>query len=46
MSGSRSIAMTAYPNLSHFAERGVVHHMEKPLDLDRTAELVAEVAVD
>ena len=39
----RSIAMTAYPDLATFAERGVVHHMEKPLDLMRTAELVAEV---
>ena len=43
---SRSIAMTAHPNLATFAERGVLHHMEKPLDLTRTAELVAEVAAE
>jgi DNA-binding NtrC family response regulator len=42
----RSIAMTAHPNLAKFAEKGVLHHMEKPLDLTRTAELVAEVAAE
>lgn len=40
----RSIAMTAFPNFAHFAASGVIHHMEKPLDLHQTAELVAEVA--
>ena len=44
LGAERAIAMTAFPNLASFAMRGVVHHMEKPLDLGKTAELVAAVA--
>ena len=39
----RSIAMTAYLDPATFEECGVVHHMEKPLDLNQTAALVAAV---
>ncbi len=40
----RSIVITAEPDPERFGREGVCHHMAKPLDLPRIAELVAAVA--
>ena len=39
----RSLIVSARPDASRYAERGVVHHLEKPLDLNTVAEHVSKL---